>query len=194
MITKKNVFYVFLILIVVLIYYFYQEKNNKSLSTVNLEELPIYQSGASSSYFYNISGALDYLVVASGAKHYEFDNSSFFSDPEITFFNIKKEASWNITSEEAKILNNKLYLYENVDIKSLLSDSKLKQILTTNVTIELDKKIATSDDFVTMYGSNLKSTGIGMIASLPNKKADILNDVKSSYFTPSSEKNKEIAK
>lgn len=189
MIRKRNLFYIGLILIVVLIYYYFSE--NQTVSSVNLKESPIYQSDASSSYFYNPTGKLDYLIVANNAKHYEYDNSSKFLDPKITFFNTEKQASWLIQSEEALLLNNKLFLYENVEIKSLLADSKLEKIITTNVTIGLGKKIATSNDFVTIYGNSLKSTGIGIVASLQNKTADILKDVQSSFFRPSSQLSKE---
>lgn len=185
MINKKKIIYLLLIITVVGIYYFYDETQAQTREKLNLEKEPIYESSLSHSYFYDFEGKLDYSVIAHNVKHYEFNNSSTFIDPEIIFFNSNKQASWRVVSERAMLLNNQFFLYDEVDILSLLPDSPLKEILTTNAVVELTKKIATSDDPVTIYGNTLISNGVGVIASLHDKTADILNDVKSSFLTES---------
>lgn len=186
---KRTIFYLGLMIVALLIYAFFDTNQSQKTEKVNLQEDPVYQSAASRSYFYNIDGKLDYLIVAQDVKHYEFDNHSTFVDPEIVLFNHAGVQSWQLNAQRAKLLNNQLDLYQDVDMKSLQSDSKIKQILTQEAHVDLLTKTVTSDLEVTIYGANLKSVGIGMIGYFSTKTAEILKEVKSSFMTNKIEHN-----
>ncbi|XKM13896.1 LPS export ABC transporter periplasmic protein LptC [Orbaceae bacterium ac157xtp] len=184
--NKKNLLYIILIILVTAIYYYYQgqEAHPEAEPQTDLTTQPIYQSDKMQTLIYNLSGKLSYKITSQHAEYLENTKEAQFTAPFITLYNQNNNASWNITSNFATLTNDKkLILKGDVKLDNLLPDNQIQSILTNNANVDLITQIVTSNEKVTIQGTSFSSTGYRLYGNLREKKADILENVKTYYNT-----------
>ncbi|MGL5384864.1 MAG: LPS export ABC transporter periplasmic protein LptC [Enterobacterales bacterium] len=148
---------------------------------VNNED-PTYQSQHTVTVVYNPAGQLSYKLVAEEVKYYTADELSWFTQPVMTLFDENAVATWTIRADRAKLTKNRmLYLYGHVEVNSLTTTSQLEKIKTDNAQINLVTQDVSSDDEVTLFGTNFTSNGMKMRGNLRNKTAELIDKVKTNY-------------
>lgn len=189
--NKKNLISLLLILIVLGIYLYFREgNNNKNIESIDLTHYPIYQSKEATMYIYGFDGKLKETIFAKDVEYFEQNSYTLFQEPVVHLYNEALIPEWRLTSNDAKLINNNdLDLNGKVVIDNLLKESDIKKIITYNAKVNLNSLIATSQERVTAYGTNLETTGIGVKSYLKTRKTDILNDVKTRYGVSSIENN-----
>ncbi|WP_419236103.1 LPS export ABC transporter periplasmic protein LptC [Serratia fonticola] len=143
---------------------------------------PTYQSQHTVTVVYNPAGQLSYKLVAEEVKYYTTDELSWFTQPVMTLFDEHAVATWSIRADRAKLTKNRmLYLYGHVEVNSLTTTSQLEKIKTDNAQINLVTQDVSSDDEVTLFGTNFTSNGMKMRGNLRNKTAELIDKVKTNY-------------
>ncbi|WP_419792830.1 LPS export ABC transporter periplasmic protein LptC [Serratia fonticola] len=143
---------------------------------------PTYQSQHTVTVVYNPAGQLSYKLVAEEVKYYTTDELSWFTQPVMTLFDEHAVATWSIRADSAKLTKNRmLYLYGHVEVNSLTTTSQLEKIKTDNAQINLVTQDVSSDDEVTLFGTNFTSNGMKMRGNLRNKTAELIDKVKTNY-------------
>ncbi|ATM76720.1 MULTISPECIES: LPS export ABC transporter periplasmic protein LptC [Serratia] len=143
---------------------------------------PTYQSQHTVTVVYNPAGQLSYKLVAEEVKYYTADELSWFTQPVMTLFDEHAVATWSIRADRAKLTKNRmLYLYGHVEVNSLTTTSQLEKIKTDNAQINLVTQDVSSDDEVTLFGTNFTSNGMKMRGNLRNKTAELIDKVKTNY-------------
>ncbi|MBC3253211.1 LPS export ABC transporter periplasmic protein LptC [Serratia fonticola] len=143
---------------------------------------PTYQSQHTVTVVYNPAGQLSYKLVAEEVKYYTADELSWFTQPVMTLFDEHAVATWSIRADRAKLTKNRmLYLYGHVEVNSLTTTSQLEKIKTDNAQINLVTQDVSSDDEVTLFGTNFTSNGMKMRGNLRKKTAELIDKVKTNY-------------
>lgn len=143
---------------------------------------PTYTSEHATTRVYNLSGGLNYLLVTEHVEYFAEDATSWFTKPVMTQYDENKVATWEVSADRAKLMNDRmLYLYGNVEVNALTPDAQLRKITTDNANINLITQDISSDDLVTLYGTSFNSSGMKMRGNLRNKTAQLIEKVKTSY-------------
>lgn len=143
---------------------------------------PTYQSQHTVTMVYNPAGKLNYKLVAEDAKYYTAGELSWFTQPVMTLFDENAVATWSVRADRAKLTKDRmLYLYGHVEVNSLTTTSQLEKIKTDNAQVNLVTQDVTSDDEVTLYGTNFTSNGMKMRGNLRTKTAELIDKVKTNY-------------
>lgn len=143
---------------------------------------PTYQSQHTVTIVYNPTGKLSYRLVAEDAKYYTTDELSWFTQPEMILFDENAVATWSVRADRAKLTKDRmLYLYGNVEVNSLTTSSRLERIKTDNAQVNLVTQDVSSDDIVTLFGTNFTSNGMKMRGNLRIKTAELIDKVKTDY-------------
>lgn len=160
---------------------FKSKDTDKELVKPN-DTTPTYQSQDTLSVVYDPAGKLNYKLIAKNVQHNADDKVSWFTEPVLTTFDKEAKPIWSIRSDKAKLNEDKmLYLYGNVELKSLTNDAQLERITTDNAQINLVTQDVSSDDEVTIYGTNFSSHGLKMRGNMRDKSARLIDKVKSNY-------------
>jgi lipopolysaccharide export system protein LptC len=151
------------------------------LQPVNYQT-PTYQGEHIVTVVYNPVGKLSYKLVAESVKYYTRGELSWFTQPVITLFNKEALATWSVRSDRAKLTKNRiLYLYGHVEVDSLTATSQLEKIKTDNAKVDLSTQNISSNNKVTLYGTNFTSNGMKIRGNLRVKTAELINNVKTNY-------------
>ncbi|QUG74160.1 LPS export ABC transporter periplasmic protein LptC [Erwinia sp. E602] len=143
---------------------------------------PTYLSDNSHTVVYNPEGSLSYRLDSEKVTYFAAESVSWFDKPVMTTYDENKVATWSVRADKAKLTKDRLlYLYGNVEVNSLTPEAQLKRITTDNALVNLVTQDITSDDRVTLYGSNFNSTGMKMRGNLRKKTAELIEKVKTSY-------------
>ncbi|AHG19767.1 lipopolysaccharide transporter [Chania multitudinisentens RB-25] len=180
--TKLWISIVLLVIALALIGWNMADINYDSPSApVNLQD-PTYQSQHTVTVVYNPTGKLSYKLVAEEVKYYTEDELSWFTQPVMTLFDEYALPTWSIRADRAKLTKERmLYLYGNVEVNSLTTTSQLEKIKTDNAQINLITQDVSSDDEVTLFGTNFTSKGMKMRGNLREKTAELIDKVKTNY-------------
>ncbi|MGY0157052.1 LPS export ABC transporter periplasmic protein LptC [Edwardsiella tarda] len=143
---------------------------------------PTYQSQQTLTVVYDPSGKLSYKLVAQDVQHYSEQGVTWFTRPVLTTFDPQAVATWSVRADRAKLTkDNMLYLYGNVEVNSLTPTSQLERITTDNAQVNLITQDISSDDEVTLYGSNFTSHGLKMRGNMRDKTARLIDKVNTYY-------------
>ncbi|WP_127957772.1 LPS export ABC transporter periplasmic protein LptC [Serratia microhaemolytica] len=158
-----------------------ETEQSDPLLVVN-EQPPTYQSRDVVTLIYDPTGKLSYQLVAEQAKHYTEEELNWFVKPVVTLFDERAVATWSARANSAKLTKERmLYLYGDVEVKSLTPMSQLERIKTDNAQINLVTQDVSSDDRVTLFGTNFTTTGMRLRGNLRDRTAELLDKVESSY-------------
>lgn len=145
-------------------------------------QAPTYQSQHTVTIVYNPAGKLSYKLVAEDVKYYTTDELSWFTQPMMTLFDENAVATWSVRADRAKLTKDRmLYLYGHVEVNSLTTTSQLEKIKTDNAQVNLVTQDVSSDDEVTLFGTNFTSNGMKMRGNLRAKTAELIDKVKTNY-------------
>ncbi len=155
--------------------------DDDSSMPVNNQE-PTYQSQHTVTIVYSPTGKLNYKLVAEEVKYYAADELSWFTQPVMTLFDENAVATWSVRADRAKLTKDRmLYLYGHVEVNSLTTTSQLEKIKTDNAQVNLVTQDVSSDDEVTLFGTNFTSNGMRMRGNLRDKTAELIDKVKTNY-------------
>jgi len=180
--AKRWTIYLLMVIVLILIGWNLADFNNKSqVEAVNNND-PTYQSQHSVTIVYSPTGKLSYKLVAEAAKYYTADELSWFTQPVMTLFDENAVATWSVRADRAKLTKDRmLYLYGQVEVNSLTTTSQLEKIKTDNAQVNLITQDVSSDDEVTLFGTNFTSNGMKMRGNLREKTAELIDKVKTNY-------------
>ncbi|MBW7981637.1 LPS export ABC transporter periplasmic protein LptC [Enterobacillus tribolii] len=152
---------------------------------------PTYQSEHTITVVYDPTGKLNYKLLADDVRHFAPQETNWFTKPVLTTFDKNALPTWSIRSDQAMLTNNKmLYLYGNVEVNSLTATSQLERITTDKAQVNLITQDVSSDDEVTLYGTNFTSHGLKMRGNMRDKTARLIDKVTSNYEIQKKPENK----
>lgn len=173
---------VLLVIAVTLIGWNMADFNDNGSSVAINNQDPTYQSQHTVTIVYSPTGKLNYQLVAEQVKYYTADELSWFTRPVMTLFDENAVATWSVRADRAKLTKERmLYLYGHVEVNSLTSTSQLEKIKTDNAQINLITLDVSSDNEVTLIGTNFTSNGMKMRGNLRDKTAELIDKVKTNY-------------
>ncbi|KFK95320.1 MULTISPECIES: LPS export ABC transporter periplasmic protein LptC [unclassified Serratia (in: enterobacteria)] len=143
---------------------------------------PTYQSQHTVTVVYSPTGKLNYKLVAEEVQYFTAEELSWFTKPVMTLFDQNAVAIWSVRADRAKLTKDRmLYLYGHVEVNSLTTTSQLEKIKTDNAWVNLVTQDISSDDEVTLFGTNFTSNGMKMRGNLRDKTAELIDKVKTNY-------------
>lgn len=167
-------------------YYSLQEKENSGLDKlIKKEGQPEYVGNKMSTSVYDLKGKPQYFAQADEIKRYESFERTEFLKPFIELF--AKDSTlkqWKVSADYAEITKEKiLNLKGNVKLDALDSTSRLQQITTDSLTIDLNTQDISTESEVKSVGLGFTTTGVGLTGNLKQQVATLQKNVKS-YIEP----------
>lgn len=151
---------------------------------------PSYQAKDSQTFVHEPSGELAYKLVASEVQNFAQEKITWFTEPVLTTYDPDSTPTWVVRAKKAKLTNDKmLYLYGDVQVESLTTDTQLQRILTESAVVNLTTQDISSEDEVTILGVGLKSVGMKMRGNMRNRSAELIEKVNTYYEIPNENKN-----
>ncbi|VEI78273.1 Lipopolysaccharide export system protein lptC [Mannheimia haemolytica] len=185
---NKRLTVILLIIVAVLggWYYSLQEKENTGLDQlIKKEGQPEYVGNKMSTTVYDLKGNPQYFAQATEIKRYESTERTEFFKPFIELF--AKESTqkqWKVSADYAEITKEKmLNLKGNIKLVALDPASRLQQITTDTLTVDLNTQDIFTESTVKSIGSGFTTTGVGLKGNLKQQVATLQKDVKS-YIEP----------
>ncbi|MFC0228162.1 LPS export ABC transporter periplasmic protein LptC [Serratia aquatilis] len=180
--TKLWITLILLVVTLALIGWNMTNVNDNGSSVPLNDQDPTYQSQHTVTIVYSPTGKLNYKLVAEEVKYYTTEELSWFTLPVMTLFDENAVATWSVRADRAKLTKDRmLYLYGHVEVNSLTTTSQLEKIKTENAQVNLITQDVSSDDEVTLFGTNFTSNGMKMRGNLRNKTAELIDKVKTNY-------------
>ncbi|QNS15092.1 LPS export ABC transporter periplasmic protein LptC [Mannheimia bovis] len=167
-------------------YYSLQEKDNTGLDQlIKKEGQPEYVGNKMSTTVYDLKGNPQYFAQATEIKRYESTERTEFFKPFIELF--AKESTqkqWKISADYAEITKEKmLNLKGNIKLDALDPASRLQQITTDTLTVDLNTQDIFTESTVKSIGSGFTTTGVGLKGNLKQQVTTLQKEVKS-YIEP----------
>ena len=168
---------------VVLLLFLLSYSETGSLPIIDQDNLqntqPDFYLGKTYSSHFDQQGHLDFTINSEHVEHNPKNGSIKMIDP---LFNIYDEGTlaWVIRSQTAVVNNDnqKVELQQHVIITSSDNATVLK---TTQLFIFPNKKLAKTDQPVTLQNPNGFTSSVGLTADLQGKKIDLLSQVRGQY-------------
>ncbi|QHB17486.1 LPS export ABC transporter periplasmic protein LptC [Mannheimia pernigra] len=182
-------FTIILLIIVAILggwYYSLKEKDNIGLDhLIKKEGQPEYVGSKISTTVYDLKGNPQYFAQASNIKRYESTERTEFSQPFIELFaKDSTQKQWKVSADYAEITKEKiLNLKGNIKLDALDPASRLQQITTDTLTVDLNTQNIFTESAVKSIGSGFTTTGVGLKGNLKQQVATLQKEVKS-YIEP----------
>lgn len=143
---------------------------------------PTYQAKNLRSALYDENGVLSHRIFASEMEHYDQLGFVYFKQPQYTIYMEDDQQPWRVTADEGTLYDdNRIQLERNVVITSLSDEAFVKTITTEYLQINLDSKIMTSDQAVTIQGQDYQIQSNGFNANLQTKEYELKQHVQTTY-------------
>ncbi|MGP1946509.1 MAG: LPS export ABC transporter periplasmic protein LptC [Arsenophonus sp. ER-LPS3-MAG3] len=182
---KKNKIWVNVILtvIVLILIGLNSSKFNTSIKYIVIDRSqPNYQISNSITHIYTAIGKLSYKLITDEIHQFSKNKISWFINPILTTYDIMGTPIWAIRANKAKLTNtDMLYLYGNVQLNILNSNSDLQKILMENATFNLITQDFLSNNKVTIIGIGLRSVSMKMHGNMRTNTAELIKDVETYY-------------
>lgn len=144
---------------------------------------PTYKAINLRSALYDDTGRLTHRIFASEMEHYEQLGFVFFKQPQYTIYIENDEQPWRLSADEGTLYDdNRIQLEQNVTIQSLSDNNFVKTITTEYMQMDLDTKVMTSDQAVTIVGEDYKIQSNGFNANLHTKQYELKKHVQTVYL------------
>lgn len=183
--SKKNLIFALLIFLTLGLYYFVSPTEEDSDNViVDITEAPIYQSKSMMTRVYDPTGIQIYQVIAYQISYNADDGNTHFQKPDVMIYNASGAPSWHISADKARLTKKRMIdLNGDVSLVNLTPNSQLERITTHSAKVNLATQTVTSPDKVTLHGPNFYSTGYKLEGNLRQKTANLLENVKTFYFS-----------
>lgn len=136
-----------------------------------------------SATIFNKDGKVSLKVNAPKCMHYKENDSTNIFSPKIIVYRDSPQP-WSIISDYAKAIHgmDQLNFWDHVVVHHLAdSENPTTSLLTDFMTVYPDKKIAETDQLVTIIQPDSKIKAIGMLANLADNTIKFLSDVRGQY-------------
>ncbi|WP_373820356.1 LPS export ABC transporter periplasmic protein LptC [Glaesserella sp.] len=161
-------------------YYSQQTTETAELQLIKKEGDPEYVGQRMTTMVYDLAGKPQYFAEAQEIKRYENTERTEFLKPLLDLFD-KDSAirQWKVSADYANVTKDKiLTLKGNVKIKSLDPNSRLQEIETNSLSIDLNTQDIFSESVVKSVGMGFTTTGTGLTGNLKKQVATLTKDVK----------------
>ncbi len=177
---RLNIILIIIVAILIGWYFKLQQDSDNLENLIKREGQPEYVGDKIITSVYDNSGKIQYLAQADEIKNYEETGKVELVNPLLNLFNnITALKEWKITSSDAEISKDKmLHLVGNVKIYSLNSESKLQQIETEELFINLNTQDISTDKDIHASGVGLYTKGKGFIGNLKKQIGTLKSNVK----------------
>lgn len=135
-----------------------------------------------STNYYDEQGELSHTFKSKKLSHYRpsdrpEDSYTSVEAPDIVVFN-KNEDPWHMSAETARVNSNQIIiLSENVQIEQAGVNGEQTTMLTPELILDTDNKLAYTSKTVTIDSPLGEITAVGMQADLADKKITLLSKV-----------------
>ncbi len=166
-------------------YYSQQTTETAELQLIKKEGDPEYVGQQMTTMVYDLAGKPQYFAEAQEIKRYENTERTEFLKPLLDLFD-KDSAirQWKVSADYANVTKDKiLTLKGHVKIKSLDPNSRLQEIETDSLSIDLNTQDIFSESVVKSVGMGFTTTGTGLTGNLKKQVATLTKDVKT-YLEP----------
>lgn len=131
----------------------------------------------------DMTGKLQDQFTAVHLVHYIQNNATYFSKPNLLVFN-NNQPPWHITADNGYAIHGDsvINIDQNVRIEQAANQSRAHTLIkTSKLTIYPDKKLATSDQFVTGIQPGATITAVGLRADMLHNTVNLLSQVHGYY-------------
>ncbi|MBF4101615.1 LPS export ABC transporter periplasmic protein LptC [Mannheimia haemolytica] len=184
---NKRLTVILLIIVAVLggWYYSLQEKENTGLDQlIKKEGQPEYVGNKMSTTVYDLKGNPQYFAQATEIKRYESTERTEFLNLLLSFC---QRVDAKTVESQCRLCRNyqrkMLNLKGNIKLVALDPASRLQQITTDTLTVDLNTQDIFTESTVKSIGSGFTTTGVGLKGNLKQQVATLQKDVKS-YIEP----------
>ncbi len=134
-------------------------------------------------YQYNPDGSIANTLRATRMQHYIEQNLSILQSPNITY-NKSDSGNWQLRSPQGELINNTiLTLKDQVTIEEFSQTNQSQaKIETRNLTIDLQKNIAASNESVLVVSPLFKTESVGFEFDLSNEIIKLKADVRTEIY------------
>ena len=134
---------------------------------------------------FNISGQLNYQLLAKEASFYNNGNYYSLKNPHITAYDKENNAPpWELTADEGKVFDQgkKVELLNNVRMWQIEKLNQVKEITTSELTLFPEDKTMRSDSRVQLSSQQHVTSGTGLRANFARKVFTLQKDVKGVHY------------
>lgn len=158
-----------------------QDSSGSDLSNlIQKAGMPEYTGNTITTMIYDLNGKPQYFAEAKEIKRFEQTRRTEFIQPKVELFDPQREQKqWQAVANHAEMTQDQhLHLSGGVVLSSFDSQSRLQQISTERLTIDLNTHDITSGEWVTTQGMGFSTSGKGLKGNLKQQVATLLQEVK----------------
>jgi lipopolysaccharide export system protein LptC len=128
-------------------------------------------------------GRLNSRVTASHMEHYEDKALTYFTAPVYLVYPVDGKAQWRLQASEGRLDKNsgKVTLENNVIIDAISPEEPIQTLSTSQLELDLDTMIMTSDRLITITGAGFIIQGTGLNADLNAQEVSLTSQIKGTY-------------
>ncbi|WP_406665870.1 LPS export ABC transporter periplasmic protein LptC [Gallaecimonas sp. GXIMD1310] len=127
-------------------------------------------------------GQISLVVNAKSMRYFANAQETQLLQPRFELYDAQQQSPWAITADSATVTGQRLVdLKNNVIIRSLDDDARIRSVHTGNLALDLLNKTMSTDQPVTLQGPGFITTGVGLEASLEGQKMHLKSQVNTVY-------------
>jgi lipopolysaccharide export system protein LptC len=143
---------------------------------------PNYQAKGMLSTLYDANGKISHQVYADKMEHYQLLGFTLFQQPKYTIFVENQREPWQVTALEGTLYeDNRIQLETDVIILSQDEQGIVQTINTEFLEINLSSKTLSSDQPVSITGSDYVINSNGLSANLETRQYELIDHVQTIY-------------
>lgn len=167
-------------------YFSQQNQDNSGLDNlIKQEGKPDYTGNKMSTTVYDLKGKPQYFAQADEIKRYESTERTEFFQPFVELFDAETSVKqWKVRADYGEVTKDKmLHLSGNVQLNALDPTSRLQQIETDKLSVDLTTQDIFTESEVKSKGLGFITQGVGLKGNLKQQVATLTKNVKS-YLEP----------
>lgn len=177
MMNRRNKIIIFASVFALVLGLFYWQPNTtkKQISVASLSDANYFFKQVNLKQF-DENGLLANQLNATKMSHYSDKNISNIEQPLVTLVS-KQQTEWQVSALTGKLNHNQEKLMLDNDVSISQYSTLPKKINTSNLVIDLQKKLATTDDNVLIFSGNSQTTAKGMHADFSKEEIKLHHQV-----------------
>lgn len=173
---------VFAITLIVYGYIQWQKSSVQEVAPKVYVNTPDYTASSLSSNLYDSNGLLSHTIYADKMEHYNSTSETIFSQPRFTLYPENDQPSWNISAINGILTEDKVLTLSNrVRLVSSDKDGFIKEIHANSLTMDLIKKIISSEQTILLKGKDFTMYGSGLNVDINTTEMTISEHVQTIY-------------
>lgn len=161
------------------------DDNSGLENLIKQENSPDYTGNKMSTTVYDVKGKPQYFAMANEIKRYQGTERTEFFKPFVELFDSETLAKqWKVSADYGEVTKEKmLHLSGNVKLEALDAASRLQQIDTDKLTVDLNTQDIFTESEVKSKGLGFTTQGTGLTGNLKQQVATLTKNVKT-YLEP----------